>query len=85
MLNPRLASLTAYPFDRLRRLLDGVEPPPDLTPLVLSVGEPRHPPPAMVAEILSRQAAGWARYPPIDGTPEFREAVAGWLGRRFGL
>ncbi|HSO41570.1 MAG TPA: aminotransferase class I/II-fold pyridoxal phosphate-dependent enzyme, partial [Rhodospirillales bacterium] len=85
MLNPRLASLTAYPFDRLRRLLDGVEPPPDLQPLVLSVGEPRHPPPAMVAEILSRQAAGWARYPPIDGTQEFREAVAGWLGRRFGL
>lgn len=85
MLNPHLASLTAYPFDRLRRLLDGIEPPTGLAPLVLSVGEPRHPPPPMVAEILGREAAGWGRYPPIDGTPEFREAVAGWLTRRYGL
>ncbi len=85
MLNPHLASLTAYPFDRLRRLLEAVQPPRGLEPRVLSVGEPRHPPPPMVAEILSREAAGWGRYPPIDGTPEFREAVAGWLGRRFGL
>ncbi|HRK95226.1 MAG TPA: aminotransferase class I/II-fold pyridoxal phosphate-dependent enzyme [Rhodospirillales bacterium] len=85
MLNPHLAALTAYPFDRLRRLLDPIEPPPDLRPLVLSVGEPRHPPPPMVAEILSREAAGWGRYPPIDGTPEFREAVEGWLARRYGL
>ncbi len=85
MLNPHLASLTAYPFDRLRRLLDPVEPPPHLRPLVLSVGEPRHPPPSMVAEILNREAAGWGRYPPIDGTAEFREAVAGWLARRYGL
>jgi succinyldiaminopimelate transaminase len=85
MLNPLLASLTAYPFDRLRRLLDAVEPPVGLAPLVLSVGEPRHPPPPMVAEILGREAAGWGRYPPIDGTPEFREAVAGWLCRRYGL
>lgn len=85
MLNPHLASLTAYPFDRLRRLLDPVAPPPDLRSLVLSVGEPRHPPPPMVAEIVARDAAGWGRYPPIDGTAEFREAVAGWLARRYRL
>jgi N-succinyldiaminopimelate aminotransferase len=39
----------------------------------------------MVAEIVAGEAAGWGRYPPIDGTAEFRMAVAGWLGRRYGL
>ena len=27
MLNPRLSVLPEYPFDRLRALLDGIEPP----------------------------------------------------------
>ncbi len=85
MLNPRLSALTAYPFDRLRALLDPVAPPADLEPIVLSVGEPRHPPPPLVGEILSEQAASWSRYPPIEGTADFREAVAGWLRRRYGL
>lgn len=85
MINPQLAGLAAYPFDRLRSLLDPVAPPPDLAPIVLSVGEPRHSPPPQVAAILAREAALWGRYPPIDGTPAFREAVAGWLIRRYGL
>jgi N-succinyldiaminopimelate aminotransferase len=85
MINPRLAALNDYPFDRLRALLGGITPPPDLEPMVLSVGEPRHPPPALVAEVLARNADGWGRYPPVEGTSGFRRAVAGWLGRRFGL
>jgi succinyldiaminopimelate transaminase len=85
MINPRLAALNDYPFDRLRALLEGVTPPADLSPMVLSVGEPRHPPPAMVAEVLARNADGWGRYPPVEGTSGFRRAVAGWLARRYGL
>jgi succinyldiaminopimelate transaminase len=85
MINPRLAALAEYPFDRLRALLGGIAPPPDLEPMILSVGEPRHPPPAMVAEVLARHAEGWGRYPPVEGTPGFRRAVAGWLARRYGL
>ncbi|MFO1146467.1 MAG: aminotransferase class I/II-fold pyridoxal phosphate-dependent enzyme [Rhodospirillales bacterium] len=85
MLNPLIDRLADYPFDRLRALLDGVAPPPGLSPLILSVGEPRHPPPPMVAEMLARHAADWGRYPPVDGTPEFRRAVAGWLQRRYLL
>jgi len=38
MLNPRVSDLPDYPFDRLRTLLDGVEPPAGMKPLVLSVG-----------------------------------------------
>jgi N-succinyldiaminopimelate aminotransferase len=85
MINPRLAALAEYPFDRLRALLGGVAPPPDLPPMVLSVGEPRHPPPSLVAEVLARHADGWGRYPPVEGTPGFRRAVASWLARRYDL
>ena len=73
MLNPLIDDLADYPFDRLRALLDGIAPPPGLAPLVLSVGEPRHPPPPLVAEILAAHADDWGRYPPVEGTPEFRQ------------
>ena len=59
MLNPLIARLAGYLFDRLRALLDGLPPSPGLRPLVLSVGEPRHPPPSMVAEALAARAADW--------------------------
>ncbi len=74
-----------FPFNRLRTLLDGVDPPADAEPLVLSIGEPRHAPPPMIARVLDDQAGLWNRYPPIDGTPEFRTSVASWLCGRYGL
>ncbi|MCH7486837.1 MAG: aminotransferase class I/II-fold pyridoxal phosphate-dependent enzyme [Proteobacteria bacterium] len=80
-----LDRIPEFPFHRLRALLDGVVPPADADPLALSIGEPRHPPPPMIARVLEDQAGLWNRYPPIDGTPEFRRAVAGWLRRRYGL
>ncbi|MBK8173904.1 MAG: aminotransferase class I/II-fold pyridoxal phosphate-dependent enzyme [Rhodospirillales bacterium] len=85
MPNPLLGLLTDYPFDRLRDLLDGIQPPAGLRPYLLSVGEPRHAPPAFVAETLATQADGWGRYPPLDGTADFRSAVAQWLRRRYAL
>lgn len=83
MLNPRLDLLTDYPFQRLSALLRdeaGHE-----TPINMSIGEPQHNPPGFVAEILAREALGWGKYPPMQGTPEFRAAVAAWLTRRFAL
>ncbi len=84
-LNPCLERLTDYPFARLRSLLDGVDPPENITPLVLSIGEPQHRPPKIITEILSRDLALWGKYPLTEGTPEFRAAAGGWLKRRFGL
>ena len=83
MLNPRLAELSDYPFDRLRALLDGL--PPGGEPILLSVGEPRHPPPPMLGEVLARHADEWDRYPPVEGTADFRRAVVEWLNRRYRL
>lgn len=84
-LNPGLAQLTDYPFDRLRTLLDGVAPPGGMEPLALSIGEPKHAPPQMISTILETNKDMWGRYPPIDGTPEFRAAAAAWMGRRFDI
>lgn len=85
MLNPFLGNLPGNPFDRLRALLDGVAPAPGVEPLVLSIGEPQHPTPPLIGEALAANDHLWNRYPPLDGTPEFRAAVGAWLTRRYGL
>lgn len=85
MWNPRLDQLNDYPFDRLRALLGDATPPAGVRPLVMSIGEPQHCPPALVAEVLAAHAPLWGKYPPVEGTPAFREAVTAWLGRRYGV
>ncbi|MFN4283667.1 MAG: aminotransferase class I/II-fold pyridoxal phosphate-dependent enzyme [Alphaproteobacteria bacterium] len=85
MLNPRLDNLPGYPFARLRALLDPVAPAANVPPTVMSIGEPQHQPPAFVAEVLAKSAAGWGKYPLLRGTPEFRRAIEAWLTRRFAL
>ena len=85
MINDRLAELRDYPFGRLNALLDGLAPPADRPALVMAIGEPQHQPPAMVAEILAANAGLWGKYPPTNGTPAFRVAVADWLRRRYHL
>jgi aspartate/methionine/tyrosine aminotransferase len=85
MLNARLSGMTDYPFTRLAGLLGQVPPFAGRTLLNLAVGEPQSPPPGIVADTLAANAHDWGRYPPIAGTPAFRAAVAGWLGRRYNL
>ncbi len=85
MVNPRLDRLPGHPFVRLRALLDGVDPPVSVEPLALSIGEPQHGPPPMLAETLAANAHLWGKYPPVGGTPGFLDAVASWLVRRYGL
>jgi succinyldiaminopimelate transaminase len=85
MLNPLLQLLSEYPFDRLRALLGGIEPPSGMAPMVLSVGEPRHATPPLVHDVVSNNGDLWNRYPPVEGTAEFRSAAVGWLTRRYAL
>lgn len=84
-LNARMDAVGDYPFDRLRALLGGIEPPDGVTPIALSLGEPQHAPPAFLAETVAREAAGWSKYPPMRGTEAARAAIAGWLSRRYSL
>ena len=85
MLNPRLEKLIDFPFDRLRTLLKLVTPPTNVELIDLSVGGPLHEPPKIVEQEITRHAAEWGFYPPIDGTPGFQRAAAHWLCQRYGL
>jgi N-succinyldiaminopimelate aminotransferase len=84
-LNPLLAKLQTYPFERLRVLLAGVTANPALRPIDLSIGEPKHPTPALVKDALAGALDGLAVYPRTAGLPELREAIAGWARRRYSL
>jgi aspartate/methionine/tyrosine aminotransferase len=79
----RATAVPLSPFQRLRDLLG--DTPPGAEPIDLSIGAPRHPFPPRVVEVLVREAASFGAYPSARGTPAFRQAVAGWLTRRFGL
>jgi N-succinyldiaminopimelate aminotransferase len=88
-MNPLLSRLQPYPFERLRQLFAGVTPNPAYRPISLGIGEPKHPTPAFIKQALAaamdRPGHDLALYPPTAGTPELRQACAGWLQRRYGL
>jgi N-succinyldiaminopimelate aminotransferase len=83
--NGRLELLAAYPFERLARLKAGVTPPAGLPHIAMSIGEPRHAPPAIVLDTLRENIARLDSYPATAGLPEMRAACAAWLGRRYGV
>ena len=85
MYNSDLDKLTDYPFDRLRALLTGVAAPQDREPLIMSLGEPQHPSPALLAETVNNHADQWAKYPPIAGTADLLGAAKDWLDNRYAL
>lgn len=85
MLNERIAELTDYPFERLRALLGDSQPGPGMAPIAMSIGEPRHAPPPIVAETVAGMADAWNKYPATNGTAELRQAITDWLTRRYAL
>ena len=84
-MNPDLQRLQPYPFAKLRQLFEDLTPPADKTPVALSIGEPRHSPPAFVLAEISANLNRLANYPATAGLPELRASIAAWLQRRFGL
>ena len=84
-MNPNLAQLQPYPFERLARLFDGVATPAALRPLSLSIGEPQHATPGFITEEVITHLHGLSRYPVTRGRLELRAAFADWLVQRFSL
>jgi N-succinyldiaminopimelate aminotransferase len=80
-----LDRLQPYPFERLRELTAGITPNPALAPISLGIGEPRHAAPALIEEAIKGAMKGLSGYPATAGTPALREAIAGWVSRRYGL
>jgi N-succinyldiaminopimelate aminotransferase len=71
------------PFVRTRELLDGIAP--GKSAISLAVGEPQHPIPHFVSEIIADHVNEFGRYPANKGLDEFGIAVGKWLDRRFAL
>ena len=84
-MNHILSKLPPYPFERLRGLLKGVTADARHAPISMSIGEPKHPAPALVREALVQALDGLSVYPPTAGGEPIRRAVALWLQRRYGL
>ena len=85
MISDRLDELTDYPFPRLDALIADLEPPAGETPMLMWIGEPRHGVPEIARAPLASRFDDYGRYPPVEGTPGLRDAIAAWLGRRFKL
>ncbi|MFM9882893.1 MAG: succinyldiaminopimelate transaminase [Burkholderiales bacterium] len=84
-MNPSLGQLHPYPFEKLRALFAGVTPNPGLRQISLSIGEPKHPTPALVKDTLTANLSALASYPPTAGSDALRQAIAGWIERRYGI
>jgi N-succinyldiaminopimelate aminotransferase len=84
-MNPRLDQLHPYPFQKLRELFAEVTPNPELSPVNLSIGEPKHPTPQFIKDALVAGLDGLANYPITQGSEALRSAIAAWAGRRYGV
>ena len=83
MYSERFSNLPAHVWPRLRALLDGHEG--GGTPIHMTIGEPKHAFPAWVTDEIAKHAEGFNKYPPNDGSPELRGAIAAWIARRYGV
>lgn len=84
-MTPNLKYLHPYPFEKLAQLKQGVAPPKDKAHIALSIGEPAHATPHLIQEALLTHLHGLSNYPTTKGIPELRQAIAGWISRRFQL
>jgi N-succinyldiaminopimelate aminotransferase len=84
-MNPLLSRLHPYPFERWRELTQGIRPNPDFKPISLGIGEPKHATPALIEAALMQALPQLSTYPSTLGEPALREAVAGWVQRRYGV
>ena len=83
-MNQDLKRLHPYPFERLRELLAGIQPPENVKAINLSIGEPKHPTPLFIKEALLANMDGLASYPTTAGSAQLRQAIANWLSVRYG-
>ncbi|MFE6284712.1 bifunctional succinyldiaminopimelate transaminase/glutamate-prephenate aminotransferase [Streptomyces sp. NPDC057877] len=80
--SPVTDRLPAFPWDKLAPYKKTAAEHPDGI-VDLSVGTPVDPVPDLIQKALIA-AADSPGYPTVWGTPELRDAITGWLGRRLG-
>jgi acetylornithine aminotransferase len=82
--SPVLAAQATYPFVRIEqakraRAAEGIEI------FDFGQGDPREPTDPLIQQALIGALDLTKGYPKAEGLPELREAIAGWLERRFGV
>jgi N-succinyldiaminopimelate aminotransferase len=82
--SPVLAAQAVYPFVRIeeakrRKAAEGVRI------FDFGMGDPREPTDPLIKRALSDALDEATGYPTAVGLPEYREAVAAWIARRFGV
>jgi aspartate/methionine/tyrosine aminotransferase len=78
-----LDALVRSPFTRLAFLLEGIAPGAE--PIDVSLGEPKGLVPAFLGPTLQEHLHEFGRYPPIKGIAPLRDAIVGWMGRRYPI
>jgi succinyldiaminopimelate transaminase len=83
-LSPGIRAIEAYPFEELDRrkkaALDAGR-----TLIDLGIGDPREVTPAFIRQALVDAIEPVSSYPRAGGLPDLRDAITGWVGRRFGV
>ncbi|HWB71273.1 MAG TPA: aminotransferase class I/II-fold pyridoxal phosphate-dependent enzyme [Egibacteraceae bacterium] len=83
-MNPLLRRLGGYPLAAYQDLK--AELAADGGPLHdFSIGDPIEPTPAFIRRALIEGVGEVSQYPTASGLPALRSAIAGWVGRRFGV
>ena len=82
--SPVLAAQAVYPFVRIeeakrRKAAEGVRI------FDFGMGDPREPTDPLIKRALGEALDEATGYPTAVGLPEYRDAVAAWIGRRFGV
>ena len=84
-LNPNLNRLQPYPFEKLTKLFEGIEPASAFTPISLHIGEPKHSTPDFIRQALTEKLVKMAHYPATLGARSLRASIGKWLMQRYGL
>jgi aspartate/methionine/tyrosine aminotransferase len=74
-----------YPFEKLNDLLQNITPNPDFAPAILTIGEPQFETPEFIQKELCNSASLLKKYPKTGGEAILREAMRGFVARRFGV